>query len=163
MKRLLALFFLLVSCMPSLAAEPRPFARGSWSQIEAAHRGQRLVVHLWGITCPPCLAELPNWARLAKERPDLKLVLIAADPVPQADPQIAATLEHAGLGGVESWSFADRFVERLRYEIDRGWAGELPRTLLIAPDGTRTAITGLADLEKVRAWLGASATPRVQK
>ena len=33
-----------------------------------------------------------------------------------------------GLGKVEQWVFADPMPERLRFEIDRRWYGELPRT-----------------------------------
>jgi thiol-disulfide isomerase/thioredoxin len=150
---LLALLALLVQATTALAGEPLAFERGSWARIAAAHRGQAIVVHLWGLTCTPCLAELPKWSKLENERPDLRLVMIAADPVPQADTQVAATLDRAGLGAVESWSFADRFVERLRYEIDPAWSGELPRTLLISRDGTRTVLKGVADLAQVRAWL----------
>ena len=154
MKKLaLAVLLLALPCAAAHAGEPLAFERGSWAKIAADHRGQPMVVHLWGLTCTPCLAELPKWGKLLAERPDLKLVLVAADPVPQASAQVAATLDKAGLGTAESWSFADRFVERLRYEIDPGWAGELPRTLLIGRDGARRVLSGTADLAQVRAWL----------
>ena len=35
-------------------------------------------------------------------------------------------------GAAENWLFSDGFVERLRFEIDPAWQGEIPRTLLIA-------------------------------
>jgi len=48
---------------PALGAAPdlRPFVRGSWAQLLKAHQGKPIVVHFWGLTCGPCLAELPNW------------------------------------------------------------------------------------------------------
>jgi thiol-disulfide isomerase/thioredoxin len=137
------------------AAEPLAFERGSWAKLRANHAGQPTVVHLWGLTCGPCLVELPEWAKLQAERADLKLVLVAADPLPQDPERITATLTRAGLGGSESWSFTDRFYERLRYEIDPAWAGELPRTVMIARDGKTTVLPGVADLGQVRAWLDA--------
>jgi thiol-disulfide isomerase/thioredoxin len=137
------------------ATEPLPFERGSWAKIGAAHAGRPTVVHLWGLTCAPCLLELPSWGKLVAERRNLNLVLIAADPFPQSPQQIAATLDRAGLSNVESWAFTDRFYERLRFEIDSSWAGELPRTMLIEPDGNVTVLPGVADLDKVRAWLDA--------
>ena len=137
------------------ASDPLPFERGSWARLRAAHAGQATVIHLWGLTCGPCLVELPHWGKLLAERRDLKLVLVAADPVPQSTEQVATTLDRAGLGKAESWTFTDRFYERLRYEIDMAWAGELPRTLLIAADGGVTVLPGVADLTKVRAWLDA--------
>lgn len=135
------------------AAEPQPFARGSWAELQARHAGQPTVVHLWGLTCAPCLTELPHWADLQRERSDLRLVLLAADPVPQPPARVEEMLSRSGLEKLESWSFADRFNERLRYEIDPTWSGELPRTLLIDRDGKVTTLSGVADLGEVRAWL----------
>ena len=67
--------------------------------------------------------------------------------------RVEEMLSRSGLDKLESWSFADRFNERLRYEIDPAWSGELPRTLLIDRDGTVTTLPGVADLGEVRAWL----------
>jgi hypothetical protein len=41
-----------------------------------------------------------------------------------------------GIAAAENWTFNDDFVERLRYEIDPRWRGEIPRTLLITRDGS---------------------------
>jgi hypothetical protein len=48
---------------------------------------------------------------------------------------------------------------RLRYEIDPQWKGEIPRTLLIARDGTVTTIEGVVDLKEVGAWLSQQRVP----
>ena len=157
---LLALLLGLASLCRAEAAGPLSFERGSWATLRAAHAGQPTVVHFWGLTCGPCLVELPHWGKLLAERPDLRLVLIAADPLPQEPERVAATLAQAGLGGSESFSFTDRFYERLRYEIDPAWA-ELPRTVMIDADGKTTVLPGVADLAQVRAWLDAQAKPRL--
>jgi hypothetical protein len=148
-----------LACFKAEAGEPLPFERGSWAKLRAGHTGQAAVIHLWGLTCGPCLVELPQWGKLAAERPDLKLVLVAADPLPQDPERISATLKNAGLGSSESWSFSDRFYERLRYEIDPAWAGELPRTIMIGRDGKATVLPGVADLNQVRAWLDKQSQP----
>ncbi len=158
---LLALLLGLASLTGAEAAGPLSFERGSWAKLRAAHAGEPTVVHLWGLTCGPCLVELPQWGKLQAERSDLKLVLIAADPLPQEPDRVAATLAKAGLGGSESWSFTDRFYERLRYEIDPAWAGELPRTVMIDADGKTTVLPGVADLAQVRAWLDARSKPHL--
>jgi hypothetical protein len=142
------------------ASEPIPFERGSWAKLTADHAGQPTIVHFWGLTCGPCLVELPKWGMLLAERPDMHLVLVAADPLPQSPEQVNGAVHRAKLDGAESWSFADRFYERLRFEIDPAWNGELPRTLLIAADGTRTALSGVADLSAVRKWLDAQPRSR---
>ena len=154
---LLALVLSLASAAAQ-SADLQSFGRGSWSKLRAAHDGQPTVVHFWGLTCAPCLVEMPEWGKLRAERPDMKLVLVAADPVPQDPTRVSEMLARADLGKAENWAFADRFNERLRYEIDPAWAGELPRTLLIDRDGKETVLTGVADLAEVRAWLDAQKT-----
>jgi hypothetical protein len=41
----------------------------------------------------------------------------------------------------------------LRYEVDRKWRGEIPRTMLIGRDGSIATIEGSADMRAVRKWL----------
>jgi hypothetical protein len=98
---------------------------------------------------------MPQWGTLLQERPNLGLVVINADLVPNEPSAVSAMLAQTGLAAAENWTFADDFVERLRYEIDPQWRGEIPRTMLIARDGATTVIEGVADLESVRAWLDA--------
>jgi thiol-disulfide isomerase/thioredoxin len=151
----LVALLLVVASAGAQSADLQSFGRGSWSKLRAAHDGQPTVVHFWGLTCAPCLVEMPEWGKLRAERPDMKLVLVAADPVPQDPARVSDMLARAELAKAENWAFTDRFNERLRYEIDPAWAGELPRTLLIDRDGKETVLTGVADLAEVRAWLDA--------
>ncbi len=133
----------------------QPFKRGSWQQIRRAHEGQPIVVHFWGLTCGPCRIEMPKWGRLLRERPDLNLIAIDADLVPNAAELVKDELAKTGLAGAENWMFADDFVERLRFEINPRWRGEIPITLMIARDGKTTTIEGIADTAQVRDWLDA--------
>ena len=153
--RTAAVFALMLVSSSAMAADMRAFVRGSWHDIVAANAGRPAVIHFWGLTCAPCLTELPHWAALRKERPDLNVVMIAADPMPGDNADLTGVLKQAGLSNVESWAFADQFHERLRFEIDPKWRGEMPRTLLLAHDGTVTAMPGLADLKAIRAWYDA--------
>jgi thiol-disulfide isomerase/thioredoxin len=146
----------LQSMTCAAATEVRAFERGSWQQIRAAYAGEAVVVHFWGVTCGPCRAELPQWGRLAGERTDLRLVTIDADLVPNAPTAVRAMLEQSGLSSrAENWMFSDDFVERLRYEIDPQWSGDIPRTLLVAADGTVSSLEGVADFARISAWLDA--------
>jgi hypothetical protein len=73
--------------------------------------------------------------------------------VPQDPERHDAAMARFGLDKTESWSYADRFYERHRYEIDPAWAGELPRTVMIDRSGKATVLPGVADLAQVRQWL----------
>jgi thiol-disulfide isomerase/thioredoxin len=133
----------------------REFQRGSWNEILRTHAGKPTIVHIWGVTCGPCRTEMPRWGAFLRERHDVGLVLIDADLVPNESGAVAAMLDQAGLGGTESWTFGDGFVEPLRYEIDPQWRGEIPRTVLIGRDGATTIMEGVADFDEIRRWLDA--------
>lgn len=152
-RRLFLALPLVLAPLSAQAAGLQPFERGSWAKLRAAHEGKPIVVHLWGLTCAPCLVEMPLWGKLAAERPDMRLVMVAADPVAQDPARVSDMIARSGLARAENWAFADRFNERLRYEIDPAWGGELPRTMMIDRDGQATILPGVADLAEVRAWL----------
>ncbi len=154
----LVVAFLLACAVPAAAGELHPFQRGSWQALRQSHRGRPMVVHFWGLTCGPCLVELPDWGQLARERPDADLVMVAADPSPMKPAALSAALDKAGLSGADNWMF-DSFSERLRFEVDPSWQGELPLTLLIGKDGSAQATLGTADLAEVRSWLDAQERP----
>jgi thiol-disulfide isomerase/thioredoxin len=150
---MLFVFAVLAVAGSAKEGEVRPFKRGSWQEIRQAHAGQPTVVHFWGLTCGPCRVEMPQWGKLLQEQPDLNLVVIDADLIPNQVEDASEMLAKTGLTGAENWIFDDPFTERLRFEIDPRWQGEIPRTMLIARDGKIISIEGVADMARVRAWL----------
>jgi len=153
----LAAIFLFASLAVAAAAEApselKPFVRGSWQEVLRSHKGHPTLVHFWGVTCGPCKVELPLLGQFMKDHSELDVVTISADLVPNLPGAARAMLEKAGLGSAENWLFSDGFVERLRFEIDPAWQGEIPRTLLIARDGTVTTIEGSAEIPDLEKWL----------
>jgi thiol-disulfide isomerase/thioredoxin len=156
-KGLLVAFCLAVSPLLGFAraGDLRAFVPGSWRDIRQAHQGRPTVVHFWGLTCGPCRVEMPQWGALLAERRDFDFVTVDADLVPNEQASATAMLVRSGLQAAENWIFVDDFVERLRYEIDPQWQGEIPMTLLISRDGAVTTLEGSADLARVRDWLDA--------
>jgi thiol-disulfide isomerase/thioredoxin len=112
------------------------------------------------LTCGPCRKELPAWGKLLAEKPDLPLVTINADMVQDAPEAAQEFLATSGLSNAENWIFDDSFVERLRYEIDPKWQGEIPVTLLIGSDGSIRRIEGSANLPEVSTWLNQQQEPQ---
>jgi thiol-disulfide isomerase/thioredoxin len=157
MKRLLAAILLLASFASAPPAEAgselKPFVRGSWQEMLRAHAGRPTLVHFWGVTCGPCKIELPLLGQFMKDHLELDVVMISADLVPNLPHAARDMLEKAGLGTAENWLFSDGFVERLRFEIDPAWQGEIPRTMLIARDGKVTTIEGSAEMPDLEKWL----------
>ena len=75
---LMALGFVMAAA-PAQALEFKPYARGSFAELRKAHAGRPLLVHFWSVTCAPCLAELSDWARIARERKEIDIVFVNAD------------------------------------------------------------------------------------
>ncbi len=130
----------------------RPFGLGSFSAILKAGEGRARVVAFWSLTCPPCLAEMPMWAKLVKERPDVGFSMISTDKEEDL-PRIRRVLAKYGLGAIDAWFFAERFVERLRFDVDKKWRGEVPKTYLIDPQGRIETVTGFLEEADLKDWL----------
>jgi thiol-disulfide isomerase/thioredoxin len=143
---LLSPILLFLLAFPAQATEP--FTRGTWATLRAEGPA---VVHFWSLTCAPCMAELPRWPALASRAPALRILLVNTDPPDQAA-EVERAAHRAGLGALRQLGFADRFAARLRYEVDPDWQGELPRTDLIARDGTVTVVLGALDLAALQHW-----------
>ncbi len=135
------------------AAEPKAFGAGSWAAIRQAHQGQPLIVHFWGLTCAPCRTEMPEWGRLIAEDPTTPIVFVHAERPPSKPEAMTTFIASSGLAATDTWYFADRFLEPLRFEIDPGWHGELPMTLLIGRDGEVKTIIGSASSDDIMLWL----------
>src|SRR3569623_2859778 len=133
-----------------------PFVRGSQQTIVAAQQGRSFVQALWSLDCVHCRADLALLGRLRKKYPALQVILVATDPAEQRE-QAELVLAHFQLAAAPSWLFADRFVERLRFEFDPQWFGELPRTYFYGADGKRTAVSGKLDARDVEQWIRTTA------
>ena len=156
MKRhLLAAIFLIALQLPAAASEAqlKPFVRGSWQQVLNSHAGRPTLVHFWGVTCGPCKVELPLLGQFMKDHPAVEMVTISADLAPDIPGAAQSMLKKSGLSSAENWIFSDGFVERLRFEIDPHWQGDIPRTLLISRDGAITTIEGSAEISDLEKWL----------
>ena len=153
--RVLAIALLLLLATPVLAQvsiQLKPFGSGSWQELMKAHAGRPTIVHFWGVTCGPCKVELPQLGAFMKANPGIDVVTISADFVPDLPAATRAMLERSGLSEAENWIF-DGFADRLRFEIDPTWQGDIPRSLLITREGDMTTVEGAADMAELKNWL----------
>ncbi|MBK6636510.1 MAG: hypothetical protein IPH08_18455 [Rhodocyclaceae bacterium] len=158
LRKLLGLLVLVAATTAFASAPVKPFTTESYAAILAAHRGQPLVVAFWSLDCAHCPGSLATLARFARAHPKVSVVLVATDT--GADPAaLASHVRQAALAQAEQWVFADPLPERLRLSIDSRWWGELPRSYLIAADGTRSAHSGVLDAGQLAQWLSAQRQP----
>ncbi len=156
MKRLLLLlgWLLLASAQ---AAELRPFDRGEMARLLATHEGHPFALVLWSIDCPHCKNTLRQFSALARTNPGIDLVVVNTDNLGERK-TIATMLAATGLAKADTWVFGDEAPERLRFEIDRRWGGELPRTYLFDRDHHARAFSGPVEEDALKRWLAGSAT-----
>lgn len=153
MRRLLFILLLVVTGVASAADNLRPFVSGSMAQIQKEYSGKPFVMFLWSLSCTYCPTELEMFGKFRQEHPELNLVLIATDTL-EDKPEILSHLAGYGLSEVESsWVFAEDMPERLRFEIDRRWYGEVPRTYFYDQTHDRLVKTGLVGEAFVKEWL----------
>jgi thiol-disulfide isomerase/thioredoxin len=153
------LLALSTSCAHA-APETQPLLRGSYQKIVAAYAGKPFIVAMWSLSCIHCGADLEIFGRLARKYSAFNLVLISTD-TPEQEAIIARTLKRydVGLTGqkrpgrIESWVFADSYTERLHFEIDPQWYGELPRTYFYDANGKAVAISGVLNEAQTERWL----------
>lgn len=136
----------------ALALDFKPYGRGDYEALLKARAGRPLIVHFWSVTCPACVAELPNWSKLTEAHKDVDVVFVDTDDAEERD-RAAGRLEKAGLANASHYGFADNFVEKLYFEVDRNWRGELPFTVLVTREGARTTLAGGLDDPDLVNWL----------
>jgi hypothetical protein len=141
------LFLLLSASLNSPAqAEPSAFASGSYQQILASNANQPFMLVVWSVNCSSCLKDMELLSSIHKSRPELKMIMLAADDLSVTD-QIQQILEKNQLSGIDNWVFAEENTQKLRFEIDPKWYGELPRTYFFDSAHQRTAVSGVLSKE----------------
>jgi thiol-disulfide isomerase/thioredoxin len=150
---LLVLALALCLDMPGRAADlPRPFDAATPAALARDFAGKPYILAFWSLECVHCQGELRLLARYLKTRPDLPLVLVAAD-TPELAPAIAVRLVEVGLDPAVHWAFADPMPERVRFAVDRKWRGELPRTYFFDAAHRIKSITGELREAQLSAWV----------
>lgn len=147
MRRLFSLILLLTFAgFASFAnAEPaqlKPFTPGSYQQLLTSKTGKPFMLVIWSITCSSCLKDMALLNKMHKANPKLDMVMLSTDDA-SATEEVQQILTKNELTGLENWLFADDNAQKLRYEIDPKWYGEMPRTYFYTGTHERTGISGV--------------------
>jgi thiol-disulfide isomerase/thioredoxin len=135
------LLFFTVVVSANDANEPNGLRLGSYQELVAQHEAKPLVVVFWSISCASCLKEMATIKEIHQEQPSLPIVMVSIDDSTEAS-AVLATLQDKGLSDLESWVFTESNPQRLRYEIDSTWYGEIPRLYFFDADHNRRGISG---------------------
>lgn len=141
-----AVFISLTAFNIPAQADPSAFISGSYQQILTANANRPFMLVVWSINCSSCLKDMELLSHIHKSKPDLKMIMLAADE-PSATEQIQQILEKNQLSGIENWAYADENTQKLQFEIDPKWYGELPRTYFFDKTHQRTGVSGVLSKE----------------
>ncbi|TXI80655.1 MAG: TlpA family protein disulfide reductase [Flavobacteriales bacterium] len=147
------LLLILAGAAHASAGHLRSFAPGTMERIVAERQGRSFVLAFWSIGCAHCPAELKALGALKRRYPGLDVVLVATDSQDEA-PRAAEIAAGFGLRSTQQWIFSDEAApERLRFEIDPKWYGELPRTYLFDRNHRIEAVSGLIPAARLERWV----------
>jgi thiol-disulfide isomerase/thioredoxin len=145
MARQLALMVLLVvlSAVGSrgvMAADFQPWRADSRSTLEQQFARKPFILALWSLDCAYCAEELRMLGAWVKQHPQVALVTVNTDIGQATD--AATFMDALALPAHARWQFAGNDADRLRYQLDPAWYGELPRTYFYDTRHQVQAISG---------------------
>lgn len=138
----LLIFFAFSSPLRAEEATLKSFVSGSYRQLLENNANKPLMLVIWSVTCSSCLKDMALLNKMHKAHPKINMVMLATDEA-SAIGQIQQILAKNELTGLGNWIFADDNAQKLRYEIDPKWYGELPRTYFLDKKHEREGISGV--------------------
>jgi thiol-disulfide isomerase/thioredoxin len=127
----------------------RSFGLGDWSKLTSSSGQKPIVIHFWGVTCGPCMAEMPKWGAFVAKNKDLHIVFIQVDEVTKA--KMSRFIIRSHLEAAENYTLTEPFDEIIRYEVDPKWQGETPVTFLISKSSNKR-LSGPVNFDTIKSW-----------
>jgi thiol-disulfide isomerase/thioredoxin len=140
MKLKIFLFFLFFSHL-SFAYDFMPFDMNTRKVIEKRYIDQPLIISFWSIDCPYCIDDLKKLGKALSKNTNVKLITVCVDGKESAK-KAERILSQANLPKHEQYQYAEVDEDRLRYNIDPAWYGELPRTYFYDATHQVTPLSG---------------------
>src|SRR5258707_13309185 len=156
MKRWILLAITGAACVfgsTAQAADLQPLTAADVPRVFASASGHSLIVEIWSLDCSYCRENTARIVEWQKKRRDVRMTMIAMDPIDDAAATLAQVLATLPVTPeVAQYANAEAIPEKLRHALDPGWRGEMPRTLLIDAKGERRASSGLLQPAALDAW-----------
>lgn len=144
------LFIVLMLMNASVYSEIllKPFVTGSFSRILEQHQQDTFALIFWSIDCPSCYKELEMLSELGEKKLNMDIVLVSTD-IAATNDELKSILVKYTLDKIELWKFSGDSDEQLRFEIDRSWYGELPRSYIFKASKQLYVKSGVISEEKL--------------
>ncbi|MFI3218233.1 MAG: hypothetical protein QX189_03850 [Methylococcales bacterium] len=158
-KFLTLLFFGLILLTNTAKAESpslKPFITGSYQQLLSSNTGKPFMLAIWSITCPSCIKDMIVLNAVHKAHPEINIIMLSTDDIAETA-EAQKILTNNQLTDVEQWIYAEENSQKLQFEIDPTWYGELPRTYFFDKTHQREGVSGVlskkdyeARIDKIR-------------
>lgn len=125
----------------SFAYDFMPFDMNTRKVIEKRYIDQPLIISFWSIDCPYCIDDLKKLGKALSKNTNVKLITVCVDGKESAK-KAERILSQANLPKHEQYQYAEGDEDRLRYNIDPAWYGELPRTYFYDATHQVTPLSG---------------------
>jgi len=159
-KLFLVFSLLFTSVVLANEAEIKPFIKGSFEQIQQDHKGKSYIITFWSESCAFCMKELALFGRLSKTYPDVEIVSITTDPFLEQQ-KVDHILSSKELINANKWVFADNYVERLYFDVDKQWRGELPLSYFFDRNNKMIKQVGAIKENELIDWLAKQNQPNI--
>ena len=125
----------------SFAYDFMPFDMNTRKVIEKRYIDQPLIISFWSIDCPYCIDDLKKLGKALSKNTNVQLITVCVDGKESAK-KAERILSQANLPKHEKYQYAEVDEDRLRYNIDPAWYGELPRTYFYDATHQVTPLSG---------------------
>lgn len=157
MKRLISasiLFLITLLVHPQvLATSSIELTNLKFEQLKQQQLGQKWLLLLWSVDCPPCMKELALVQQLKHQQNDIAVIMINTDTQETSAKERNDILQHFELTQLNNFHFAAGREDQQRYHIDPQWFGELPRSYFVDEAGEFHGKSGLISKEFLSQWL----------
>ena len=131
----------------------KAFNKESFAALKKHYKGQRWLLVLWSVDCPPCFKELAMIQSLSTEIANLPIVIVNADASDDIRLERRNIIKRFELSHLTHLYFVEGQAAKSRYLIDTSWYGELPRSYFIDAAGKFNGKSGLITQQALNSWL----------
>lgn len=139
-----------------------PFTKGSFSEIKKQLENKPFIVIFWSESCSYCMKELAMFGRLYKQYPQIELVTVATDSFLD-DEIVKRVLKRSKLDLKKTWVFAERFQEKVYFDVNKRWRGELPVTHFFDRKNKELRHLGVVKEDELVEWLNTQSIGPIKK
>lgn len=152
MKHLAHLFLVSVVIAFKAHSLPLSFDHTSYQTIIDGNKSDSFIMLLWSLDCAPCIEELPMLSEFHKHHPEVKIIMVSTDEQTRSS-ELLELMRMNKLSDIHHWMFEIQASQRIRYSIDPGWYGELPRSYFYSSGKRVDAISGKLNKSDLYRWL----------